>query len=76
LSIFFRVRPVLPGDVYLLCSDGLHDMLRGDDIYRMLKQNPDPEKAAERLVAGALERGGRDNITVVAITLGKGISGK
>jgi len=76
LSIFFRVRPVLPGDVYLLCSDGLHDMLRGDDIYRMLKQNPDPEKAAERLVAGALERGGRDNITVVVITLGKGISGQ
>lgn len=56
----------LPGDVYLLCSDGLNDMIDDSTIERtLLEAAPDIEAAAERLVERALNAGGRDNISVV-----------
>ena len=54
-----------PGDLLLLCSDGLTDMLPDPDIAAILEEEPDPERAGKRLVACANERGGRDNITVI-----------
>jgi len=54
-----------PGDVYLICSDGLTDMLTADEVEEILGQAPDPARAAQSLVAAANERGGEDNITVV-----------
>jgi len=54
-----------PGDVYLICSDGLTDMLTADEVEEILGQGPDPAQAARSLVAAANERGGEDNITVV-----------
>lgn len=52
------------GDVYLLCSDGLTDMVEDDEMGRMLAESGDVHAAAERLVTLAKERGGHDNITV------------
>jgi protein phosphatase len=54
-----------PGDVLLLCSDGLTDMLDDDRIAATLAAEPEPEAVCERLVAQANEAGGQDNITAV-----------
>lgn len=52
-------------DVYLLCSDGLTDMLSNFEIADILLNNPNPEEAVRELEDAALERGGRDNITCI-----------
>lgn len=52
-------------DIYLLCSDGLTDMLNDLEISRLLQEYPNVEECAEQLVQAALENGGRDNITVI-----------
>jgi PPM family protein phosphatase len=57
-----------PGDVALLCSDGLHGMVGDQVIARLLVPVPDAlEEAAARLIDAANEAGGRDNITVVLL---------
>jgi PPM family protein phosphatase len=58
--------PTSAGDVYLLCSDGLTDML-DDEAIRLKLTAPEAnlELAAQRLVAAANEAGGRDNISVI-----------
>jgi protein phosphatase len=53
------------GDVIVLCSDGLTDMLPDQRIADILGEKPAPEAACARLVADANERGGRDNVTVI-----------
>jgi protein phosphatase len=55
-----------PGDVYLLCSDGLTTMVKEDQIAETLRESPTLDEAANRLIAAANQAGGRDNITVVA----------
>jgi serine/threonine protein phosphatase PrpC len=54
-----------PGDVVLLCSDGLTEMVPDARIASILQEEPEPRRACERLVAEANERGGRDNITAL-----------
>jgi len=54
------------GDTILLCSDGLTEMVREDEITQVLGAAADPESACKQLVARANDAGGRDNITVVA----------
>jgi PPM family protein phosphatase len=54
------------GDLYLLCSDGLTDMVDDAEIEAVLREEP-PTRAAWRLVDRALANGGRDNITVVLV---------
>lgn len=55
-----------PGDLYLVCSDGLTDMLTADELEDVIaNSDADPAKTAKALVAAANERGGEDNITVV-----------
>ena len=56
-----------PGDRIVVCSDGLTDELSDARIEAELKAEPDPQAAAERLVAAALAAGGRDNITVLVV---------
>lgn len=58
------VREVYPGDRYLLCSDGLSDVLSFDTLHDALRI-PDPRAAADRLVELALRGGGPDNVTVI-----------
>lgn len=55
-----------PGDVILICSDGLTNMIAEQEIYNIVKQ--DTENAVENLVKKANELGGYDNITVIIIT--------
>jgi protein phosphatase len=58
------------GDVYLICSDGLTDMLTADEVEDVIaKSDDDPSRAAGELVAAANARGGEDNITVVLFEL-------
>jgi len=57
---------LLPGDRLLLCSDGLSDLVPSDKLITILRQ-PDIKVAVDHLVDAALEAGGRDNITVIAI---------
>jgi protein phosphatase len=53
-------------DVYLLCSDGLNDMLSDDEIARLLAEHePNLEEAARHMVDTANARGGPDNISVI-----------
>ncbi|MFE0752570.1 PP2C family protein-serine/threonine phosphatase [Inquilinus sp. NPDC058860] len=57
---------VLPGDVFLLCSDGLTRVVADAEIANLLDAMP-PEQAANTLVDLALGRGAPDNVTVVAL---------
>ena len=66
-TMTFRGRP---GDVFLLCSDGLTTMLGDDDLIAILRREGGLEKKARWLVRAANDRGGRDNITVVLFSLG------
>ena len=54
-----------PGDVYLLCTDGLTGAVPDDRIAQVLRTHRDLDRAATRLVECALRAGGRDNVTVV-----------
>jgi protein phosphatase len=53
------------GDLVLLCSDGLTEMLPDESISQILKGESDPEQVCRQLVASANDKGGKDNITVV-----------
>jgi protein phosphatase len=82
---------LLPGDLYLICSDGLPDMLGDEEIFDLLRGWPDAplhdaddgdpvdervadaaflQRVANRLVAAANARGGRDNVSVVLASAG------
>lgn len=56
-----------PGDTLLLCSDGLTDMLEDEEIKDNLPGFSSPQKAGDRLIAMANEKGGKDNITVIVV---------
>ncbi|MCR5691443.1 MAG: Stp1/IreP family PP2C-type Ser/Thr phosphatase [Eubacterium sp.] len=61
---------VKQGDVLLLCSDGLSNMLEDEAMEEVLKKNGDDlEQAARTLVDQANEAGGKDNISVVLISI-------
>ena len=71
LEVDTTEEPVHPGDVFLLCSDGLNSMLGDGEIREILSSHRgDPEKACQALVDGANERGGEDNVTVVVFAAG------
>jgi protein phosphatase len=57
------------GDRYLLCSDGLYDLVRDEEMAGILAETVDIHAAGERLIALAKERGGHDNITVGIINI-------
>jgi serine/threonine protein phosphatase PrpC len=58
----------LPGDTFILCSDGLHGYLADEEVAPMVAAVPSRELPA-KLVALANERGGKDNITAVAVVI-------
>jgi len=57
---------VAPGDVFLLCSDGLHGYVDKDVIRRLLGRGS-PERALDELIALTLEAGAPDNVTGIAV---------
>ncbi|MCP4748059.1 MAG: Stp1/IreP family PP2C-type Ser/Thr phosphatase [Desulfobacteraceae bacterium] len=57
--------PVYKSDLFLLCSDGLTDLVDDDTICTMLSQNSDMENNISNLVELAKKAGGKDNITIV-----------
>jgi len=60
--------PLQPGDVAMLCSDGLHGMINDQEISRILGTGGEPlEDVSARLIEAANESGGRDNVTVVLL---------
>jgi protein phosphatase len=65
---------LLPGDVLLLCSDGLSGPVPADAI-RVALTRSDPQAAAERLILEARRGGGPDNITAVVVRLDEGPHG-
>lgn len=67
VSVDIGEHRVVPGDVLLLCSDGLHHSVTGADMGRILGPQADLNQAALELVALANERDGGDNITVQLI---------
>ncbi len=58
----------LQGDMIVICSDGLSDLLKPEEIKKVATRYK-PEKAVKSLVAYANKRGGRDNITVIVVHL-------
>jgi protein phosphatase len=60
--------PTKPGDIYLLCSDGLCDMVEDEDIGMTLHAlGGNLKLAAEQLVQMANDNGGRDNVSVILV---------
>lgn len=57
--------PVEPGDLYVLCSDGLSDMVRDTEIKEIIERNDSLEKMCAELVDVANANGGADNITLI-----------
>jgi len=57
-----------PGDIYLLCSDGLTGMVPEDEILKLVTENAgDLEKACKELIDTANARGGLDNVTAILV---------
>jgi protein phosphatase len=68
VTVDTKILPVEVGDRFVLCSDGLTDMVREEGVEEILARHPeDPEGAVRELLSAALEAGGNDNITVVVI---------
>jgi serine/threonine protein phosphatase PrpC len=65
LELSLTVLEPRAGDRYLLCSDGLSDVVDDDAIARTLAAHPDRDRCAKELVELALAAGGPDNITVI-----------
>ncbi|HYO59651.1 PP2C family serine/threonine-protein phosphatase [Archangium sp.] len=59
-----------PGDVVLLCSDGLYDFIEDHELYPLI-EGCDYQDAVTRLIQTANERGGADNITVILLVAGQ-----
>lgn len=60
-----KISPVQPQDIYMMCTDGLSDLLSLEDMSNIVASHSSIEEAVKKLVESANERGGHDNITVV-----------
>ena len=59
---------VLKNDIFLLCSDGLNDMVEDEEIRLTIKENADNlEEAAKKLIQQANDNGGNDNVSVILV---------
>jgi PPM family protein phosphatase len=62
-----HVLDTLPGDRWLLCSDGLSGYVNEREIAEILLTNDDPEEACEKLIQASLSEGAPDNVTAVIV---------
>ncbi len=60
--------PHFPGDLYLLCSDGLSDVVSKEELQKILRNSFTLEKAAKKMIESAKKMGSGDNITVLMIS--------
>jgi len=67
VEIDFFHEELVPGDIVLLCSDGLTNMLEDEEIGRILREKASIEEKAQKLIEAANDNGGRDNIAVIII---------
>ena len=68
---------VLKNDIYLLCSDGLTDLVEDEDIYLTIKQfSANLEEAAKQLITKANRKGGKDNISVMLCRIDEDFSSR
>lgn len=56
-----------PGDLFLLCSDGLSDMLGQEEIEAILRKSATVGERVRMLISSAKQKGGGDNVTVVLV---------
>jgi serine/threonine protein phosphatase PrpC len=56
-------------DLFILCSDGLTDLVTDEEILKLALKDSDPQRLTRRLIDLALERGAHDNTTVVTVLL-------
>ena len=59
------------GDRFLICSDGVSDMVSIEFLETMLLQTQSPAKCVDTILAAALEAGGKDNITVIVLEINR-----
>ncbi|HUE95179.1 MAG TPA: protein phosphatase 2C domain-containing protein [Longimicrobiaceae bacterium] len=60
---------VQPGDLLLLCTDGLHNLLDAQALLAVLMQPTDPADTCKRLIAAANRGGGHDNVTAIVVRI-------
>lgn len=60
---------VRPGDTFLICSDGLTDLVWNDEIAETIRAKPSLKSAAQELIDTANQRGGHDNTTIVLVNV-------
>ena len=60
---------IAPGDRFLVCSDGVNEMLRDDEIGAILGEGAPPDATVARLIEAANTKGGWDNVTAVVIDM-------
>ena len=65
---FFEVR-LQEGDLILMCTDGVSNMLTDEEILQILKEEVSEEERVEHLVQAANEHGGRDNMGIILLSL-------
>lgn len=68
LSLAWRIEQAITGDIYLICSDGLSDMVDANDIEHAMALSDC--HAADQLIKLALEAGGSDNISLLLVSFG------
>jgi PPM family protein phosphatase len=56
-------------DYFILCSDGLTDLVSDDELLSMSEEEPEPGRLCRRLVDEVLDRGAHDNTTVISVSL-------
>jgi PPM family protein phosphatase len=71
LEVNVQQQTLREGDCYLLCCDGLTDLVPHQQIQQLIGSGQDLEGSCQALVAAANEAGGEDNITVVLVRVGE-----
>jgi PPM family protein phosphatase len=69
VEVEIRSEMTLPGDAYLLCSDGLSGMISSADMLDVIETIDDPEDACHELIARANLAGGKDNVSAVLVRI-------
>ncbi len=69
-SIDTKIVDVLPGDRFLLSTDGLHDTISFNEIELIMGEGDDPEETASRLLSRAKDGVGQDDTTVIVVFTG------